>query len=129
MDIEQLFERTEYLMQNQYSVSITDFFSEDDVRQWLMDSDEPQAIVDEAATKYHLVRRPGTLAYDHIESLVISWRELMVKVMGPKYAATVTDDSIREWLKNGEAPSVESLASVEAEELTEYLKDLAEIIE
>jgi len=129
MDIEKLFDRTEYLMHNQYGVSITDFFSEDDVRQWLMDSDEPQAIVDEAATKNHLVKRQGTLAYDHIESLVISWRELMVKVMGAEYTSTVSDESIREWLKKGEAPSVESLASVEAEELTEYLKDLAEIIE
>jgi hypothetical protein len=122
MEIDALVNRTEHLMMNQYGADIYDYYDMDDLIQSLMDEEEPQALVDEAASANGLQRIQGTLAYDHIESMVVSWRELMVKVLGQEYADGVTDEGIRDWLLKGEEPK--PIEEYSAEELLEMLEDI-----
>jgi hypothetical protein len=126
MDVQTAFSRTEDLMQRQYGISIVDCFNEDEVRQWLADGDEPQAIVDEAGDKLELVRRPNSLAECHLESLVIYWRELMEQIMGKGYADQVTDESISGWLlfgKEPKRPENEDERDEMMDSLTRYIED------
>lgn len=125
MEIEELIAKTIELMDNQYGRDLMDFYDEDELRQALLDGEEPQAMVDEVASDLGLPRRQGTLAHDHIESLVQSWRKFMAEQLGEEYAAQVTDEQIREWLKAGKEPE-----PVEDDEDTlVLLNELAEFIE
>lgn len=104
MEISESFKRVEELMEAQYGVSVFDYLSEDKVRQALMDSEEPQAIVDEVANDAGLKRIEGSLAETHIDSLVKDWRELMEQILGKEEADMVTDQDIRVWLVSGQEP-------------------------
>lgn len=123
MEIEQAMSRVESILNNQYGVSLLDV-GEEDVRQALLDGEEPQAIADDLGEKYGSTRNAEAFAKDHIESSVLYWRELMVKTLGQVYADAVSDESIRQWLLKGEEPT-----PIDDEDENEMIDDLAQYIE
>lgn len=56
-DLTDLFLETVSLMQKKYDVNILDYCSEEFIYDALMDSEEPEAIVDETALDYGLKRK------------------------------------------------------------------------
>ena len=122
MDTQELLSRTNTLMKAQYGVDLGD--DEEMALKALADGEEPQAIVDEIADKYDLIRISGSLGATHIESLVAQLREQMVKQFGQAYADNVSDDSIREWLKAGKEPEpVHEMSEAELNDLAAFIED------
>lgn len=118
-------ERVNELLLSQYDMDLLDV-DVPGIQRALEDGEEPQAIVDDIGEKMGLTRKPGSLAKDHIDSLVADWRELMVKLMGQFYADAVSDEDIREWLLKAEEPKrpeTDDEADVLMDDLANYIED------